>query len=194
MSGNTSATGGFLLGTPLFPQTEDQLTNLLQGMTVGITGLDPTLVRPRWQPQPPTQPSADTDWCAIGILTYINYDFPEWTQDTNLSGTLHRLEELEVVASFYGPNSSINASVLRDGMYVQQNYQTMAAQGIKLCHIGDITHVPELINRQYISRSDVQLNFMRMVERGYPVETLVAAEVTFVTDNGLSCIETIKEN
>jgi hypothetical protein len=192
MSGTSAATG-YLFQNPSSIPTEDQLTDILQTMVVALTGLDTTLVRPRWQPQPPTQPPPTTDWCAIGIMTYRSTDYPGFIQTVS-GGSAYRLEELEVLATFYGPNSDTHAANLRDGVYIDQNYRTLAAQGVKLREAGDILRMPEVINSQFISRSDLPLSFMRMISRDYPVETIASAQVSFVTDSGLSCTETIEEN
>ena len=72
MSDNTSATGDVLspvLDTP--PEYDDDLDALFQPIVAQITGLDGSLVRPRWQPtvgKVPT-PNPGTDWCAIGVTT-----------------------------------------------------------------------------------------------------------------------------
>ena len=51
MSGNTSASGGYLSPTSSPPADDDALSSILHDLVVGVTGLAPTLVFPRWQPQ-----------------------------------------------------------------------------------------------------------------------------------------------
>ncbi len=167
------------------------LTAVFQNMVVGITGIDPTLVRPRWQPQPPTQPPPATDWCALGITHYTTFDYPQWTQDTDLNGTQHRLERIDLLSTFYGPNASALAALLRDGIYVSWNFGALEQQGVKLRSVDDIVHLGEEINSQFIQRSDLSLSFMRMIERVWPIPTPLVIPVEFQTDDGLSCTETI---
>ena len=185
MSGYIQASGNV--------QNDDALVVVLHDMVVGVTGLPASLVRPRWQPQPPTQPSVSTAWCAIGITRYEPYDYPQWTQDDDDSGTQHRYERLDALATFYGPQSSFYAARLRDGLYVWQNYTTLAAQGIKLRSVDEIVHLGELINSQYISRSDVPLSFVRFVEPVYPVPAIGQVSVSFITDTGLHCTITASQ-
>jgi hypothetical protein len=151
MSGYIQASGNV--------QNDDALVGVLHDMVVGVTGLPASLVRPRWQPQPPTQPSVSTAWCAIGITRYEPYDYPQWTQDEDTSG----------------------------------NYTTLAAQGIKLRSVDEIVHLGELINSQYISRSDVPLSFVRFVEPVYPVPAIGQVSVSFITDTGLHCTITASQ-
>lgn len=64
-----SSTGGYLQPTPVIPQMPGGLSlrQFLQTVFVGISGLPPELVRPRWQKNPPKQPDIDTNWMAFGI-------------------------------------------------------------------------------------------------------------------------------
>ena len=169
---------------------DNALALALQALVVGVTGLDPTLVRPRWQPQMPKRPSAQTNWAAIGVTTYIAQDYPEYVQDEELSGTLRRLEHVHVLAIFYGPSSSNYASLFRDGLYIEQNLAVLYRSGLKLISADDITHAPEEINTGWIPRSDVPLRFTRMINRVYPTRTITSAEVIVTADTGES-IDTI---
>lgn len=199
MSGNTSATGGYLLSTSLSPE-DDDLVDLFQGLVVGLTGLDPTLVRPRWQPQPPTQPAVTTNWCAIGVTKFEAIDYPQMVLDPATNYTtvdMGRLERIDLIASFYGPNATSTAGSFRDGLYVAQNLYVLSQQGIKMRSADDMVYVPELINSQWIPRSDLHCSFMRMLGRVYPIEQILSAsvQVTANTDQGdMTCTETIEEN
>jgi hypothetical protein len=175
---------------------DDALADVLSAVVVGLTGLDPNLVRPRWQPQPPTQPSATTDWCAIGVTTHTGTDFPQWTQDTDLTATLHRLEMLDVLATFYGPHSSTYAQTLRDGLYMWSNHWQLEQSGLKLHGTDPIAHMGEEVNAQEIQRSDLPISLTRIVDSAIASPTVLEA-VVVTTGNQiagpgtLQCTETI---
>lgn len=191
MSGNNSSTGGYIQPTAVLPTPldDDALNNAFQGLVVGITGLPSTLVRPRWQSQPPTQPPVTTDWCAVGVTEYELYDYPQVTHDEN-GDTLHRYERITILASFYGPDAGMYSSMFRDGLYIQQNLYTFwSTTGIKLRGAEDIFRMPELINSQYVNRSDLAVNFVRFVERTYPILDIIEGVVQLNCDDPV-CMET----
>lgn len=184
---------GYIQPSGNLPPNDDALSGVLQAAIVGMTGLDPTLVRPRWQPQPPTQPSPSTVWCAFGITEFTPYDYPQWSQDADDTGTQHRYERFDAMATFYGPQSAWYAARLRDALYFHQNHATLSEQGIKLRSAEGPTHLGELINSQYISRSDLSLSFVRFVEPVYANPAIAQVSVSFITDTGLFCTITASQ-
>lgn len=191
MSGNTSATGGYLQATSGPTAIYDAaLQDILAGAVKGVTGLPGSLVRPRWQPEPPPQPLPTTDWCSVGVMFIPHWDFPYiWHNPFgNLNGydQLQRQEELEVLTSFYGPNAELNASAWRDGMYVQQNNDQLLSFGIRFVSAGRMIILPDLTNSQYINRADVTHYFRRQVSRNYAVLNILTVDVTGTGDQGIS--------
>ena len=144
-----------------------------------------SLSRPHSRHLPPTG-------ARCGITHHTTFDYPQWTAITlDLSGTQHRLERIDLLSTFYGPNASALAALLRDGIYVSWNFGALEQQGVKLRSVDDIVHLGEEINSQFIQRSDLSLSFMRMIERVWPIPTPLVIPVEFQTDDGLSCTETI---
>ncbi|MCX5516232.1 hypothetical protein C3941_19780 [Kaistia algarum] len=186
---NTSATGGYLVPTGTPPGEDDSLADALQAAVVGITGLDGTLVRPRWQATPPQQPSAATSWAAVGVVlatpdanAYIAHD-----PTGDGADKMQRHETLEVLVSFYGPQASANAARLRDGLALAQNRDmirtatTTAGVDIGLSFIacGTVIAVPDLVNQRWLRRCDLPLTFRRRIDRTYPVLNLLSAQGSF---------------
>lgn len=176
---------------PAAPLEDDQLDAAFQGMVVGVTGLDPTLVRPRWQAVPPKQPEPSIDWCSIGVITSRSDDFAAIQHlsgpsiNDNSAGDLsQRHEELEVAASFYGPHAKSYSGVMRDGLGVARNLEALKAVGLYFVGMEPARIAPELINQQWIRRWDTALTFRRMVARVYGVPNIVSAEVDLKDDSG----------
>lgn len=173
---NTSATGGYLSQSPAsVPLTQAQINALLHDLVSVVCGIDPKLVRPRWQPSPGNRPAADVDWCGIGITQHDPDDNAGIVHRPDGSDLLYRQERLTVLASFYGPNSDDLAGQLRDGLYVAQNREKLQINNIGFTDARGPVRVPELVNQQWIDRGDVTITFARQVLRSYPVFNLVEA-------------------
>jgi hypothetical protein len=175
---------------PPAPAEDLDLDVVFQSMVSGVSGLAGLIVRPRWQSTLPKQPEPSTDWCAIGVMSSMP-DAYAYVQ--HLSGLgfndpagdlLIRHEELEVLASFYGPHAKANAGVLRDGLYIQQNVFAIAAVDIAFTETGPMRAAPDFINQQWIRRFDVPMRFRRKVSRLYQVNNIVSATVHVFDDSG----------
>lgn len=189
MSGdNTSGTLGYLAPTSPLPEDDDVLSAILHDFVVGVTGLGTNLVFPRWQAQPPTMPPANVNWAAIGVTLYDTVYL--WPEMRHFDGYSVQIEEqtLDVIATFYGPGSGSLASLFRSGLTVRQNLDKIGTFGIKLHRIGAITRVPELINTQYIPRSDVSFHLIRELTRTYNILNIIEAAPTLISDTGYSVV------
>lgn len=186
MSGtNSSATGGYLTPSTTLaaPPEDDALLDVFQAVIVGASGIPAPLVRPRWQPLPPTQPAFTVDWCAFGITrraadatAYIAHDPVGPTgQGQDL---LQRHESIDVLCTFYGPDSAGNAAALRDDLQVGQNREGLWAVNAGLIDVGEIIAAPELTNEQWVSRSDMTVRIRRQVQRAYPILNILSSQGT----------------
>ena len=120
---NDSSTPGYVLPTGDAPTYDAALDAIFQQMIVGLTGMQGSLVRPRWQPVMPKQPEPNVDWCAIGV-TLIDPDAgPAFVHDSTGDGqdVALRHESIDVLCSFYGPNAAANAALVRDAIAIPQN-------------------------------------------------------------------------
>ena len=180
MAANNSTTGGALLPsvTPA-PLEADALDNFLHDYIVSLTGFDNTLVRPRWQPAPANIPSYGSDWVAFGIMNFNRETFAN--EEHIASSTVYNVikvhEEIDILASFYGPNSASFASVLRDGMQVAQNREILVLNGMNLVESKAIVPMPELVKERWLKRYDLHFTIRRIIVRKYAVESLASAEI-----------------
>jgi hypothetical protein len=183
---NDSSTGGYLSPAVASPPLEDDaLTAIFQQMIVGITGLPGSMVRPRWQPNPPKQPEPTVNWCALGISVQTPDDGPAIVHNGagNGSDTYIRHEQIDVLASFYGPGAMQNSQLLSDGLAIPQNLEQLKAQDMNSVDTGAIRAAPDLINEQWVRRYDLELTFRRKITRSYAVLNILTAQGTVQTQN-----------
>ncbi len=185
MAPNTSATGGYL--TPTASQGLPgglTLTQFIQTVLVALSGIDGTLVRPKWQLNPPKSPDAGVDWLAFAIV--------EQTPDQNayvgmkvVSGQgvsdFQRQERLEIQCGFYGPNAMDKAALVRDGFQIQQNVEALRAANMGYAEIAPARRLPDLVHERWIDRVEQTLFLRRQVQRTYPVLSLLNANGTIHT-------------
>lgn len=183
---NTSATGGYLSPTSVAPTHDLPLDVQLQRVVVGITGIDGSLVRPRWQETPPQQPARDVNWCAIGIIRigaaygHSITHFP----DGEGYDEAETYEDLELLASFYGPGCAGMATLLRDGLWIPQNREAMRADGMALTDARDVTLLGEAVGPEWRRRADLPIFLTRVVARSYPILNLLSAQGAITSQVG----------
>lgn len=183
---NTSATGGYLVPTSTAPSDDVALEDVFQAAIAGITGIDGTLVRPRFQPGNPNVPDQTIDWCAFSAIVQTPDDNPSLQHNPADDGstTLKRHVDIEVFCSFYGTGAAKNAGLLRDGLYIVQNLEQLELSGIAFVDAGEIRLAPEMVNQKWIRRNDLRLKFRRQVVRDYAILNIEAAEAILIDDTG----------
>jgi len=190
---NDSSTGGYLLPADAPAPEDAELDALLQAAVRDITGLPGSLVRPRWQPNPPKQPEPSVDWCAIGVMVQTPDDGPALLHQPDGSGAtrLERHVDIEVLATFYGPRASAYASRLRDGLGIPQNLEALRASALAFVSAGAVRAIPEFWNQQWIRRYDLPLLLRRKVTRIYPIRNIVAADIHLFDDTHIDEVITV---
>lgn len=171
---NTSATGGYLIpsSTAALPGglTLDQF---IQTLLVGISGLDGTLVRAKYQLNPPKQPGASVNWIAFR-MTQENPDTYAYVGiDPSGIMNLQRHEDLKIQCSFYGPNSMDIMGYVRDGFQISQNLEALTSAKMAFTSTGQPLLVPDFVNERWIQRYEMEINLRRMVLRTYPILPLL---------------------
>ena len=155
------------------------LHRYLQQYISAITGIDGTLVRPRWQPEPPNQPANDVTWIALGItLGKGDTNASEIHADDGTSSTIYRQQELSVLLSFFGPGAGDAESRFRAGVSLEQNRAYLSASGFGLIDVTDAITAPALLNERWQYRIDATLNLRRAVVRRFPILSVLDSDIT----------------
>jgi len=164
------------------PLEDDALDDFMQALVVGISGLGPTLVRPRWQDEPPNLPARTVNWAAVGVTDREYEQYASVEHDPVGEGwdRITRNEQLEVLVSFYGPNCQGYGARFRDGLSVAQNREVLLLANMGISSVGELQRAPELIKNAFYKRADLPFVVGRQVIRTYAVRSLAAADVTLI--------------
>lgn len=180
---NNSATGGYLVPSQSeVPPAGLTLTQFIQTMIVGISGFtDATLVRPKWQIEPPKQPDIITDWIAFGISVDKADTYAAIILKDDGTTALNRQEMLAVQMSFYGPNALDNYSLFRDGLQLSQNNESLLLANMSYQDITEAVRGPDLVNERWLERYETTLTLVRQMVRIYPILSFTSAQGTVHT-------------
>ncbi|PWT77528.1 MAG: hypothetical protein C5B60_02525 [Chloroflexi bacterium] len=164
------------------------LQDFLQQWIAAVAHLDGTLVRPRWQPEPPTLPEFDVPcWAAAGITRQRPIGTYAWVghkAEGDGYSELQRHEEIEVLASFYGNESDEYAGRMHSNVSVWQNIALLRLVGLAFVDCGEAVWAPELVKQKWFMRVDKRLTFRRIVWRRYPILTVLEAPGIIHSDPG----------
>lgn len=182
---NTSATGGYLspLSTPA-PIEDDALANFFQALVANVSGLVPSLVRPRWQPESPNIPQLGVSWASVGIIHRQAFTYAAILHDPSGSGAdyLDTQEELELMVSMYGADADANMALFRDGMQIAQNREVLQLANMGWMSCGEVVTAPSLVKEKWLYRVDMKFKVLRQIIREYAVESLLSATIQLITD------------
>jgi hypothetical protein len=170
---NNSSTGGPLTALSRSAQTDLQLEDLLHDWIVGLTGLDPTLVRPAFQPDPPPIPAFEVTWCAF-YVTRTENDWDPVVRHWSDGDTVFRNQRIELTLTFYGPTSGDVALDFRMATGVRQNEEALGDQ-VALVSVEDQVTTSEVIKGRWQRRVDVPVVLRRAIQFLYAVEDVASA-------------------
>lgn len=167
--------------TPALPNRLN-LTQFIQTVLVGISGLPGPMVREKWQAEDPKQPDLCVNWLSFGIENANPDANASLTTDENGVTTSQRHEELEVSCDFYGPEALAFYGIVRDGFQLPQNRYALSNALMAFVNITSARRVPDLINERFVNRRVTTVNLRREIQRLYPIPILVGVNGTIYTD------------
>lgn len=184
-----TAVAGFLIPASPSPDYDDDLVDILGDTVAGITGLDRNAVRPRWVPDPASQPARPVNWCAVGVTDIESETFASTVHDGQANAgdgasTVYRDVQFSVLASFYGPDASGYAALLRDGFVPQQNRAAMLRRGIAFVRNGRLVNTSGLVNTENLSRYDLPFVLRRRDARTYAIPNMRSVAGAIVAAHG----------
>lgn len=167
---------GYLLPSSTVPLPNQlNLTQFVQTVLVGLSGLPGPLVRPKWQPAPPKQPDIETNWMGFGFSISAPDTYSYIGVNSDGDTISQRQETLEVGCSLYGPYAFEIETLIRDGFQIQQNLEALRSADMGFTEISRAIHVPDLVNERWINRIEMSIFFRREIKRIYKVPTLISA-------------------
>ncbi len=157
------------------------LNQFIQTVLVGISGLNGTLVRPKWQIAPPKMPDISINWLAYAVV--------EAAPDANAYTALNpeqqyvsqRHQDLRIQCAFYGPNAMELANTVQDGFQIPPNRQALFLANMGFVSTGACLHIPDLVNERWVDRVEMEVRLRREIQRVYGVPVLVSAAGTINT-------------
>lgn len=195
-----SRTAGYLGPRPPpapTPLTDDSWEDFLHDVISGISGLDPTLVRPWWQVVPANHPDFTVNWVGFAIMSTT----PDWNPaiihiDTPDGGydALQEHEIVEILCTFYGPRGHEYASLFRRGIYIDQNRAVLRANSVGLVEVLPFTHAPELIKQQWRPRTDLRFTLRREIRYDYSVFSILRSKGQIIANPPFSSDDTIESD
>lgn len=156
----------------------------IQSVLAGISGLDGTLVREAWQPNPPKEPDVYVNWMKFSF-TEDEGDFdPYQSIDSAGNNVFMRMEDLSLQCSFYGPEAWEYAKIVRDGFTVRQNLEALGIAKMTFVSASKAVRAPDLVNERWVNRWEMTLRLRREILRVYPVlKLLLGGPGTLIGNN-----------
>lgn len=176
---NDTTKAGWLNPTSDPPDYDEALEQKLNQWICGLSGLSAEMVHPRWIPTQAAQPPQSTNWCTFGVLGISDDTNPAFQNQSSDSAEMWKHEQIECMASFYGPNGQSIGFQFRDGLMVSQNNAQLNTFNLSLGHYTNLIPVPELIDNQWVRRYDMTIYLRRKLVRTYGIKSLLSSPVSF---------------
>lgn len=160
------------------------LTQFLQTVFVGITGLPGNMVRPKWQVEPPKEPDLTVNFMSMGIGVAVPDANGYVDVDENGATVTQRHETLEIGCDLFGPSAMEIAGLIRDGFQIPNNLEGLRTANMGFVETSTARHVPDLVGERFIDRVVMSVFVRREIQRVYPILTILSANGTIYAPMG----------
>lgn len=183
-----------------FVLTRQQIEDLFHFLTLQMTGLCDDQVRLTFAPNGQPAWDKDKDYAFITV-SYLDNPYDKQRDITQgeydefyaqQSVTYTRV--LQVLWTFYGPNSFDLADEIKNGI-LQEQYRSKLTRN-KIFPLTDIpapVRAPESFNNQWWERVDVRVFFNAFTARRELVPYIQSADISIYDDNGLQRVVEVRE-
>jgi hypothetical protein len=193
MTTSTFTNGESLVSTAL---TDDDVTKILQSLTLNILGIDPASdvdaykkVRVGWKAQPAPKRTDDTVSIRVSESDSPNNKQRDRKFLPNDVGSIQQVDTFmrfwECLWSFYGPNGFDHARLLKSALRLTfTRYTLLASQLSFVPRFGATLRAPELFEGAWWERSDVKLVLTELVTETLVINTIASIEVLLFNERG----------
>lgn len=145
---------------------DHEFEDVLQSYFSTLSGMPGNRFRPRWQPEPGNLPKYGSDWAAFGSTRYASDEYAAVVHDGDTeTDKLDRHQVIDILISFYGPNSFNFAERLKDAMVIASNAALLIPLGLGFVEASNITHFSTLIKERWTNRADLTVKIKRQTIR-----------------------------
>lgn len=173
---NNSQTGGALqVASESF-----NIYHVIHDFIAGVTGIDNTLIRPMYQPNPPTIPPLGTDWIAYNITSRDEIGHSYQSVSTLDVFKMQQQKELELTISIYGSNALQNITNFRAAIELSQNWDSLRPYNISFQQCGKAIRSPELYNMRWLDKYTIIISLNQLAITNAPIISLINATPTIL--------------
>lgn len=181
VSGPNSSVAGYLppAAAPA-PYEDDALLDFLHDVLAGISGIDGKQVIPGFPEDVANLPRFGTDWIGFHVHQVEQDVNASFFMDASETYEFQRHETLDILVSAYGKNALGTLSRLNDGLQIAQNREALDSVGFGLLGTSRFTNASFLVKERWTNRWDMTLSVRRMVQRAYPVLSLLSLGGSYI--------------
>ena len=157
---------------------------------VSVSGIDGSLVRARWQLNPPPMPDSSTNWIAfsfnslsVGGIPEIDHSDSDISDPEAANSTARIRQEMTVRVSCFGADGLNVAESIRAGLSMPFNNVALQSAGMTMLYVDpQLVRSPDIVNGRWVDKWDVSFKIGRMANRKFNVRSIASADFSVIND------------